>query len=362
MKPLLLLVFLIGCPAGDDDDSAPEGVDPLSWPVDEAGPFQVGYRTWEHSYTAPGGVGERTIPMAMWYPTEETAGAPVTYEGLFPDEQSFGNAIAAPPVHDGGYPVHLYSHGHQGFAGSSSFLARHLATHGWVTIAPDHIGNTLLTNTDPRATAIYFLRGTDSSQALDALDGVGAGFLAGTPDTSEVLLSGHSFGAHTVWSVGGGTWDYDSIEANCAANAIGDGTGCTPEELSVFAEGVEDSRIVSILPLAGAPSDSWFGTDGILDVQHPVFNMTGSEDPRNGQEMWERTVSLDDYSWIDIEGGCHQLFALGACDQVPSQEGFDIIGTYSLAFARKTVLGDASVSDILDGTTPVSDRVTLYTR
>lgn len=361
MKLTLLLALLIACP-GDDDDSAVEVVDPLSWPVDEAGPFSVGYRTWDHTYTAPGGFDERTIPLAMWYPTEDSSGAPVLYEQVFPDEESFGNAVAAAPAHEGGYPVHLYSHGHRGFAGSSAFLARHLASHGWVTIAPDHVGNTFLTNTDPRATAIYFLRGTDSSQALDALDDVGAGFLSGTPDTSGVLLSGHSFGTHTVWSVGGGTWDLEAITANCDANSIGDGTGCTPAELEVFAAGVEDSRVVSMLPLAGAPSDGWFGPDGILSVQHPVFNMTGSEDPRQGPEMWARTEPLDDFSWIDIEGGCHQLFALGACDDVPTDEGFAIVNTYSLAFARKTVLGDTTVLDILDGTTPVSDRVTLYTR
>jgi predicted dienelactone hydrolase len=364
MKPLLaLLVALAACPApADDDDSAapPDGVDPLAWDVTDSGPYHVGYVHWPHTYTLPGGAGERTIEVHLWYPTddeENTSGEVVRYLGTFLDEDAWLYATPAPPADGVAYPVHAYTHGHRGFAGSSAFLARRLASHGWVTIAPDHTNNTLIDNVDPRATSLYFARSTDVSESIDQLEAVGLTHLAGAVDTSRVLLSGHSFGSHSTWASGGAAFDMDVIEARCAAGQVGDGT-CTPGEIEVFRGGLGDDRVAAMIPMAGTPSEDWFGPTGHLAVQHPVLNMSGTDDDVGAQGMFDKSDGLD-FTWIEVEGGCHHLFGLGACENIPTDEGFSIVGTYALAFARAHVLGDAGATTqgILDHSIEVSDRV-----
>jgi predicted dienelactone hydrolase len=361
MKHLLALcLLLVGCPAGDDDDSAsePGGPDPLAWDVQEFGPFNVGYRTWTHTYTPPGDIGERTIEVHLWYPTEDESGEGIRYLDVFQDVDSWSAAIPAAPVHDGGYPVHAYTHGHQGFAGSSSFLPRRLASHGWVTIAPDHTDNTFLDNVSPRATSLFFTRSTDITESLDQLETVGASHLAGTTDTSRVLLSGHSFGSHSTWASGGATFDMDRVEQDCADGSVESGV-CTDAEIDVFRAGLRDDRVVALMPMAGTPRSSWFGETGHLDVQHPVLNMSGSVDDVGASAFFDRSTGLD-FTWIDIEGGCHQAFGLGACDELPSDEGFSVLGTWALAFGRRHVLNDEdeTVLGILDHSISVSDRIT----
>ncbi len=361
MKPLYaLLALLIACPAGGDDDdsaAAPEGPDPLAWDVTDFGPYNVGYRTWTHTYTPPGDIGERTIEVHLWYPTEDTSGEGFRYLGVFLEEDAWVGATPAPPVHADGYPVHLYTHGHQGFAGSSAFLARRLASHGWVTIAPDHTDNTFIDNDSPRATSLFYTRSTDLSESLDQLDSVGVTHLAGTPDTSKVLLSGHSFGSHSTWASGGATFDMEVIEDQCATGQVESGT-CTPAEIEVFRGGLTDERVVAMIPMAGTPRESWFGPAGHLDVVHPILNMSGTDDDVGAQGMFDKSAGLD-FTWIDVQGGCHQLFGLGACDNIPTDEGFSIVGTYALAFGRAHVLGDTGEATlgILDHTVEVSDRV-----
>ena len=106
MKPLLaLFALLFACsPAVDDDDSAapPEGPDPLAWDVTDFGPYNVGYATWTHTYTPPGDIGERSIEVHLWYPTEDTSGESVRYLDWFLDENSWPGATPAAPVDEGG--------------------------------------------------------------------------------------------------------------------------------------------------------------------------------------------------------------------------------------------------------------------
>lgn len=361
MTAILLALLLTACPStGDDDDSAaaPDGPDPLAWDVQDFGPYNVGYRTWTHTYTPPGDIGERTIEVHLWYPTEDTSGEGIRYLDVFLDEDSWAGAVPAAPVHDGGYPVHAYTHGHQGFAGSSAFLPRRLASHGWVTIAPDHTDNTFLDNVSPRDTSLFFTRLTDMTESLDQLESVGATHLAGTPDTSKVLLSGHSFGSHSTWGVGGATFDHAAITQACNDGAVESGE-CTPEELAVFGTDLSDDRVVALMPMAGSPRAAWFGEAGHLAVDKPVLNMSGGSDPVGAEELFARSAGLD-FTWIEIEGGCHQAFGLGACDDLDTDLGFSILGTWALAFGRRHVLADddPTVLGILDHTIEVSDLIT----
>ena len=367
---LLLVALLAGCPpASDDDDSAvgddddDDGVDPLSWPVDALGPYNAGWRAWDITYTPIGGEEDRTIGFNVWYPTEAETGDEVRYMGVFLDEVTLGGAPATPPVHDGSYPVMVYSHGFQGWSGTSADLCRYFASHGWVVVAPDHTGNTFLDHQDPLVTSHYLDKPQDLSAVLDALEGLPAtDELAGLADTSRVVLSGHSFGAYATWALLGATYDPDSIDAACSGGG-GLPTGqCTQAQRDAFLSGqIDDARVVGTIPMAGTIRRSFFGDAGHRTVRGPVLFQSGTNDQVGQQAQWDSMDQVD-FTWIEIEGGCHQTFALGQCDTLDSEEGFAIVDTYAFAFARSVILSDDSVAGILDGTTPVSDKVTFQTR
>lgn len=339
-----LLFSLLACTTPTPE---PEGVDGLSLDVTVPGPFNPGYRLLSVTYDPGLGEGERTLDVHLWYPTEEADFDEVTYTyDVFRDELVVPDGALADPAYAGGYPVMVYSHGDRGFGGSSAFLARQFATHGWVTIAPDHLDNLTFDDVQPRPTSLYVHRATDLSAVLDALDTE----LDGLANTSKVVLSGHSFGAFSTWAAAGAT--FENVADFCVEEQ------CTTQERAAFDAGLDDDRIVATIPMAGTIRRSWFGDTGHRPVDLPVFFMSGTEDVRGQQEQWDAMDTLD-FTWIDIEGACHNAFALGACANLDTDEGFEIIETYALAFARRNVLDDddAVVMGILEGTTPVNDKV-----
>ncbi len=337
----------VGCSSEDGTDP----VDPLGFAVDQPGPFRVGYQSFDVSYTPPTATEPRTIEISVWYPTEDTEGYSPSYHDLFRDNDAFEDAIPAAPVHANGYPVQVYSHGRMGFGGTSSAIMRYFASHGWVAVAPSHTNDTLF-GPDEFPASHYFERSTDISHTLDVAAELD---LAGPVDTSRVLLSGHSFGAYTAWASAGAEFDEAAVRAKCADVPTGP---CTEDEIAVLLGGLGDDRVVATMPMAGGDS-GFFGAAGYDVVDVPVLYMTGTDDQVGQQSLFDK-VSGVDLTWLDIEGGCHQLFGLGGCDSIDAiAVGFPIVNTYALAFARHHVLGDdqEKTVGILDGSIEVSDLV-----
>jgi predicted dienelactone hydrolase len=354
--PLLLGLVLMGC--ADEPEDSVVTVDPFAWSVLEDGPFNTGFRSWYVVYEPP--VGEtRTIFLNVWYPTEAAAGEAVAYlDGLQPDPEAFGDAAAAEPVYTAGYPVQVYSHGDQGWGGTSADLMRAFASHGWVVIAPDHTGNTLVDNIQPEPTAIYVHRPSDITASLNALEALDSGDPLAAADTSRVLMSGHSFGAYTTWANSGATYDAQSLETHCLDLAEG---SCSEEELAAFVSGeLAEPRVSAGITLAGSISRGFFGPEGHLGVQGPMLLMSGTSDSESTPESWDSLQGIE-RTWVELEGGCHQTFALGVCSSLDTEEGFHIVNSYALAFGRKHLLADTSaeVADILDGSLMVSEKARL---
>ena len=86
--------------------------------------------------------------------------------------------------------------------------------------------------------------------------------------------------------------------------------------------------------------------------------MSGTDDPDGTPESWDGLSGIE-RSWVEIEGGCHQAFALGACANLETDLGYHIVDTYALAFGRAHVLGDDSVAGVLDGSETVATEATL---
>jgi predicted dienelactone hydrolase len=337
-------------------DSAAVARPDLTWDVTKAGPYHIGFRTWNHTYTPPGTTTPRTIVLSLWYPTEVASGPAGTYYGLFDDPLVVADAAPAPPVTDAGYPLHLYSHGHQGYGGSSPHLARHFASHGWVVVAPDHTGGTF-SDGDARGPSIYWLKMADTTATLDALEQLASTDpLAGKIDTKHTLLSAHSFGCWNLFATAGAPLDPAIVAERCAGLAK-PGDPCDQTTLSQWNRDWRDPRVVAAIPMASAPYDAEpFGATGLAKLAVPTLLMSGKADAgHDGAPIWAWLDGAD-ASWIDVTDGCHQLFALGGCPDLPQAVGTPIVYTYALAFARAHVLADpsAAVQDILSGETVVS--------
>lgn len=348
----MLSLLAMACTTTSDDTAA-DAIDPLSWEIGDVGPYQVGFQSREVRYTSLTGQ-ERVISINIWYPTEESTGDAAMYLGAFPDEAALDGALLAEPAYASGYPVHVHSHGYQGHGGTSADLMRYHASHGWIALAPDHINNTLLDHEDPLPTAHYVHRPEDITAALDALE---EAFPQAA--TEAVVMSGHSFGAsYTTWASAGATYDAASLETYCKELYEGQ---CSESELAAFVSGeLHDARVVAAIPMAGAIRRGFFGEEGHRAVHAPFLLMSGSEDGDGVAQSWESMDGVE-RTWIDLAGGCHQTFALGACGTLDVAEGYRVVNTYALAFGRAQLLGDDSVSGILDGSEVVSDVVTLQT-
>ena len=370
---LLLSTILIGCggtePSVTEDtlivpDTAliEETAGPSFSPeVAEAlgtdGTFRAGYREVTVTYMPPGFTEERSLVVGIWYPTEDTEGDPVGYLGLLEFEDVFVNASLAPTPDGALYPVHVHSHGHQGFAGGTHYLMRHFATHGWVVVAPNHTGNTLVDNLDPRPPWMYVVRGLDITETLNAMEQLEEEDpLAQKMQLNPVIMSGHSFGGYTTYAVSGASFDPVKVEEVCSA-------GCDEGIQGLFSGGVKDPRVVAAIPMA-AGNRAMFGNAGYGTIDIPLMVMSGDADSSvknegQGNEIWKALQDKDAIR-VDVSGGCHQLYGLGACHLIDDDEGFRIVKTYALAFARAQLLSDTGLGPILDGSYSVSDKVTFF--
>lgn len=349
----MLLIPLLACHA-DPADTGPAEEAPLA--LDEAGPWRVGYRESALSYADPDGEGERALRLALWYPTEDETGQSVAYMGVFDDPDALGDATPAA----GPWPLALFSHGHQGYAENSSFLMRHLASHGFVVASPDHTDNTFLDGSD-RSTEIYYQRPLDLSAVLDHMEGGAEAGLALSED--PVLLMGHSFGGYTAFAAAGGAYDSETLAARCAS---GEDTSAvcsswSEEAEAILAGGLGDARIGAILPMAPGDSDL-FELASFADLETPVLLMNGELDgatSSDGDPYWEALRGGPDRRVV-VTGGGHQMFTdfsgvlQPAEGEIDAAEGFRITRAYALAWALRN-LGDERGASVLDGEERVSD-------
>lgn len=384
MRPTLILALgLLACSGGSNDTAASQsdgtdgtsGVDPLAWSVFEDGPYNQGHQNLAFTYTTPLGV-DREIEVEVFYPTEDDSGDPVRYDGTFVDPDTLGNATPAPPVHAGGYPVLIHSHGMCGIAGGAGFWTPRLVSQGWVVIAPRHFGDTLQEGfpscSYDSPASHYIERPADMKAAVDFV--AGAAVLAGDLDLRAIGASGHSRGAYSLWAASGATFDPDQVAAACAGeNDAIPARSCTDDEAAVFLSGeLADDRIVASLALDGGIRRSWFGDAGHASVFGPFVKLSQPDDDNGGKQATFDSMTGIDYAWGAVEGACHESFnvvvspsnGLQPCDTLDGDRGLELTAVYALALLRSAVLGDddADVQGILDGTVEVDEAVTWQRR
>lgn len=356
----LLPLALLGCAQPKPDDTAAS--EDLVATLAAAGPWRVGHHSQTVTYTEPFDGGARSVRLSAWYPTTASAGPDAEY--LIPkvDPGAFEGVAPEP----GPWPVAIFSHGHRGFSENSSFLMVHLASHGWLVLAPDHTGNTILDGED-RETPIYGQRPLDLSAVLDAVTALPAGETLSGLAGSPVVGLGHSFGGYTAYAADGATYAMDSLEPACAEGSGPSSFCATMNEdyAALFRAGFHDDRLIGFVAMAGGDFDL-FEAPGLASVSVPVLIMAGSLDgtpPTPSDDYWE-ALRGGDNRCVDLLGGGHQSFTdfAGILEDpeglIPPEEGWRIVDVYALAWLQ-WLSGDEAMRSVLDGALTVSDQAVL---
>ncbi len=209
---------------------------------EQPGPYPVGVTTItlrDHDRAGHNGKGPRVLPTEIWYPAaDETRGLPpnrlsdfflknrapelalLLFAGfgveLSEVDETFKNfAVRDARIRDGEFPLLLFSHGNGGMRMQNAFWCEHMASHGYIVMAPDHVGNCAVTFIDGTPEAYDASREgrersakdrpRDLSFLIDEMGRMNRGndsrFL-GKVDMTRIGAAGHSFGGFTcTWLI-----------------------------------------------------------------------------------------------------------------------------------------------------------------
>lgn len=187
---LCLVATATGC--SDGNDSLPE----LRQPPSLIGTFGVGHS----SFTAIDAAREnRMIPVDVWYPVDSQGEQqePTTQYPLAAGI-NLASAVAvenAPVSENEDMPLVVFSHGYGGINTASVVLMETLASHGFVVISPEHIGNSQ-SGSDDAFDIAASNRVPDVSSVIDTLTARGndaSDAFYRRVNTNNVGVVGHSF-------------------------------------------------------------------------------------------------------------------------------------------------------------------------
>jgi predicted dienelactone hydrolase len=214
-----------------------------------AGPYPVGVRHYtlvddfRIEASGPNAGQPRRLPLEVWYPAVEAARdadketiylfnelPPDLQEGLTLDDLGELPTIAVrdAPVRaddDDRYPLVIFSHGKGGTRLQSNFYTAYLASHGYVVVAPDHSGDTIVEllrevkdngniQADSTVEALVY-RPEDVIAVLDLLPDVVDEEVIDRVDVDRIGVSGHSFGAITSFLSASADSRIDALVPQC---------------------------------------------------------------------------------------------------------------------------------------------------
>ena len=377
-------------PSAQEPAPQPHQPRPDAPPYGVRGPYAVGVR----DFVIEGKVGERPIPVSVWYPALNPDSRPeaVTYmldfdNPDFPDFAVAGRALrdAAPNPSGGPYPLVVHSHGSWQCRQASVWLTEHLASYGFVVIAGDHEDNWggLLGESESDN---YVLRPQEISHQIDFAMTLGAddGALAGLIDAERVGVTGHSFGAETALLAGGARLNTNLLLNEWCAMYPGDPADVLNDCIAIPAlldkmvamagldaapEGLwpdwSDSRVDAVVSLASGAQ--YFGPEGLAALHVPVLLVESELDMFYGTATAYyqpyTLLTAGQKTHVVYERGNHMLFA-NNCEAMPGvvQQGLgwfcmdavwdtsrakDLANHFATAFLLAELKGDTEAATAL---------------
>ena len=258
---------------------------------DQRGPFEVGLSTMY--FKDPNG---KSLVADVWYPAAPSDDAVLAeYEPL----NVTGTAYRNPPIDlsAGPHPLVAFSHGYISIRFQSFYMMEHLASHGFVIVAPDHPHNTLFDNNPDMDVQMMLERPGDvihSVNHLLAQNDMPGLFLNTIRDDTYAAI-GHSFGAVTVMRMGGAAVDWDTLRTYCAQ---GQGNGRVCDVLGEIGQGETtslletDDRIITTVPMSPG---LWYAFgdqgSGLAALDNPLV-LAGEKDDilswnNEGEPVWD---------------------------------------------------------------------------
>lgn len=299
--------------------------------------------------------GAAPLDVTLWYPAlnEDGAEEAIVYPYVTNPDSSMGmaptvtgSAISEAPydLAAGPYPLVILSHGYSLGRTGYAWLAEHLASHGFVVVAPQHYEVVDETLGDFWRGAIT--RPQEISVVLDYVEAQSAanGIFTGLIDTARIAVVGHSYGGYTALALAGARFDIDGMEALCEiARESGDpnawlcdlvvprvadmaelaGFGAVPAGLW---PGWGDPRVDAIVSMTG--DAYFFGETGLAEITIPVMALGGTADTGTpylwGTHPTYEHVSSPTKARVAFEDAEHMIFG-ATCEALPffTEIGFD---------------------------------------
>jgi predicted dienelactone hydrolase len=310
-----------------------------------------------------------TLDLQVWYPVAESDGEeqPFNYEVFAATEgQVVEEGVGAC---DTPRPVVMFSHGNSGINYQTYTMAEHLARHGYVVAAPNHVLNTAFDMQDDLRRAMCLWRPGDISESFDFLVSLSqdpSSPLHGCVDPAAgYAVMGHSFGAWTSLAVSGAPLDMRVLDTQCE--------GSTAEECDIIRTWIadhpgqdlldlSDDRVWASVPLAPAWQEI-FG-DRLSDIQVPILVVGGELDVSttwvDAVDPTYRGLAATPRYLVGLEGAGHYSFT-DFCDIIlmlgwdgdGCGPGFrpvqDVLATLSILVTAflETTRGDARAAEFL---------------
>lgn len=348
--------------------------------------------------------GDEPFMLSVWYPAQGVEGSvePATYDygagGVVPDPMNYiqGTAIrdAVPDTSQAPYPLVVFSPGLGASRMFTLYLLEHLASYGFVVIAPDHVGTRLVDQMtmEPAAFAeqvflVQALRPLQMARAIDYAETITApdGNLADMIDLDKVALGGYSAGGWAALALAGGQIDFSYLRDWCAQGSYASmivSTVCGRSAQGSLED--EEQRLKQLAGLNASAGSAWspitepgvdavfvlapggvltFGESGLQNVDVPTLILYGSADPTAIPEfnaLWTYDhLGSAHKGVVTFEGGGHMMF--GQCNaawtaNVPEfcmdavwdmPRVYDLTNHLGTAFLMTELYGDEDAASVL---------------